>query len=79
MQKRFHLGWTRARQRPRVFGPDYQVLSPLSITGSRVGAVVIVGLGILLWVALPQTRPFFLGVLCVGAVVGLILWVRHRS
>ena len=75
---RFHLGWNRERRRSPVFGPDYHVLSPLRIIGSYIGAVIALGLALLLWVALPETQLFFAGVLVVGTIIGFLLFWKHR-
>ena len=72
------LGWTRGRERPELFGPDHQIQLRPSITGSRVGAVIAIGLAIFLWFALPESHVFLLGVLVAGALIGIALWWKHR-
>ena len=75
---RTRLGWTRGRDRPLLFGPDAQIeLRPL-ITGSRVGAILTVGLGLFLWIALPESQAFLLGALALGVLIGIALWFKHR-
>lgn len=60
------------RDRPEVqFGT-------LWISESWVGAVLSLGLGVLLWEALPVTRLFLLGALSCGGVIRLALWWKHR-
>jgi hypothetical protein len=57
--------------------PEVQ-LGTLWITESWVGAVLSLGLGVLVWEALPVTRLFLLGALGLGVVIGLALWWKHR-
>lgn len=72
------LGWTRQRERPELFGPHGQIESRLWITGSRIGGFLTLGLGVYLWIALPVFRPFLVGAVAVGIVVGLALRWKHR-
>jgi hypothetical protein len=50
----------------------------LSVPGTRAGAVVTIGLVVLAWIAIPIARPFILGTVGLGALVGLILWWKHN-
>jgi hypothetical protein len=50
----------------------------LSVPGTRPGAVVTIGLVVLAWIAIPLARPFILGTVGLGALVGLILWWKHN-
>jgi hypothetical protein len=72
------LGRTRHRDPPLLFGPDAQIELRPWITGSRVGAILTVGLGVFLWIALPESHAFLLGALALGVLFGLILWWKHR-
>lgn len=51
----------------------------VTIPGSRIGAVVSLGLVVICWIALPLARPFILGTGGLGSIVGLILYYRHRT
>ena len=62
---------------PREERPEV-MMSSLVITGSRVGALIGLGLGIGLFLSVPPTRPFLLGAIGLGALIGLILWWKHR-
>jgi len=50
----------------------------LTVPGTRAGAIVSGGLVVLAWIAIPLARPFILGTLGLGLVVGLLLWLKHR-
>ena len=50
----------------------------LSVPGTRAGAIVSMGLVVLAWLAIPLARPFILGTVGLGLVVGLFLWWRHN-
>lgn len=75
---KIRLGWTRQRERLALFGPDAQIELRPWITGSRVGAVLSIGLGLVLWFAVGEARPFLLGALALGGLIGLVLWWKHR-
>ena len=51
----------------------------LTVPGTRAGAVVSGGLVVLAWIAIPIARPFILGTVGLGLIVGLLLWLKHRS
>lgn len=53
-------------------------MGTLWITASWIGAVLAVGLGFLVYEELPETRLFLLGSLGFGAVLGLVLYWKHR-
>ena len=50
----------------------------LSVPGTRAGAVVSIGLVVLAWLAIPIARPFIVGTIGLGLIVGLFLW-RHNG
>jgi hypothetical protein len=52
--------------------------SNLSVSGTRTGAIVSIGLVILAWLAIPVARPFILGTVGLGIITGLLLLWRHR-
>ena len=53
-------------------------MGTLWITASWIGAVLSLGLGFMVYEALPETRLFILGALGLGVVIGLALWWKHR-
>jgi len=53
-------------------------LGDLNIPGTRAGAIVSIGLVVLSWLTIPMARPFILGTVGVGLIVGLILSWKHR-
>jgi hypothetical protein len=50
----------------------------LSVPGTSAGAVVSIGLVVLAWLAVPIARPFIVGTVGLGLIVGLFLWWRHN-
>ncbi len=86
MDKPFNtrLGFTRQHQlhnsgpdadpnRVRPYGPFGML-----VTGSAVGVLIVAGVLLPIFLRVPPARLFFLAALCLGAIVGLILWLRHR-
>jgi hypothetical protein len=59
------------REPGRTFGT-------LNVPGTKVGAIVSIGLVIICWFALPLARPFILGTLGLGLILGLLLYWKHR-
>jgi hypothetical protein len=53
-------------------------LGELNVPGTRAGAILSLGLVALAWVTIPLARPFILGTVGVGLVVGLALFWKHR-
>jgi len=51
----------------------------LSVPGTRAGAIVSIGLVVVAWIAIPIARPFILGTVGLGLLVGLFLWWRHNK
>ena len=49
----------------------------LPVPGTRAGAIVSLGLVVIAWIAIPVARPFILGTVGLGLVVGLILRWKH--
>ncbi len=80
MPRGFQLGFTlgRWRQRPRLFGPDGQIEQRLWVTAHPIGGVVALGLLLVLYAGISESRLFLLGVLGFGGLIGLFLWWRHR-
>ncbi len=63
------------RQRPASLGS----FGNLSVPGTRAGGIVSLGLAVVAWLAIPIARPFILGTVGLGFVVGLILWWKHNT
>ena len=61
-------------KRPATLG----ILGNVSVPGTRAGAVVSIGMVILAWVAIPVARPFILGTVGLGLVIGLTRWWMHN-
>jgi hypothetical protein len=50
------------------------------VPGTKAGAIVSLGLVIIAWFAIPVARPFILGTVGLGCVVGLFLrWLHSRE
>jgi len=52
--------------------------SDLTVSGSRTGAFVTGAIVLIAFIALPLARPFLLGTVGVGLIVGLMLWRKHN-
>lgn len=48
------------------------------LTGHPIGLVIVVGLLCMGLVGVPEARLFFVASMCLGAVLGFALWLRHR-
>ena len=71
------LGQIPTRQKSQ---PQRLAFGNMSVPGTRVGAVVSIGLAVVAWVAIPVTRPFILGVAGLGAILGVFLyWLHNRK
>lgn len=51
----------------------------ISVPGTKVGAIVSIGLVVICWFALPLSRPFIVGTGGLGLLLGLILYRKHRG
>jgi len=51
----------------------------INVPGTKVGAVVSIGLVVIAWFALPIARPFILGTGGLGLLLGLLLYWKHRG
>jgi len=50
----------------------------MPVPGTKAGAVVSIGLVVVAWVAAPLARPFILGTIGLGAIVGVLLYRLHN-
>lgn len=62
-------------QRPTSLG----TFGNLSVPGNRMGAIISLGLAAVAWLAIPIARPFILGAVGLGAIIGSVLWWKHRG
>jgi hypothetical protein len=53
-------------------------MGDLNVPGTRAGAILSLGLVVLAWLTIPIARPFILGTIGIGSIVGLILFWKHR-
>jgi hypothetical protein len=65
----------RQRLQPQRLG-----FGNIPVPGTKAGAIVSLGLVIIAWFAIPVARPFILGTLGLGSLVGLFLrWLHSRE
>ncbi len=57
--------------------PQRLAFGNVSVPGTKAGAIVSVGLVVIAWFAISVARPFILGTIGLGAVVGFILQWKH--
>ena len=63
------------KERPRTLGS----FGSFSVPGTRAGAIVSLGLVVIAWIAIPVARPFLVGTVGLGLIVGLVLqWAHNR-
>jgi hypothetical protein len=48
-------------------------------TGHLIGLFIAIGFVVMALVGVPEARPFFIGSLGCGAILGCALWFWHRS
>jgi hypothetical protein len=63
------------RQRPQQ---QRLALGNMPVPGPKAGAVVSIGLVVVAWLAIPVARPFILGTVGLGAIVGIFLYRLHN-
>jgi hypothetical protein len=60
--------------------PQRLAFGNVSVPGTKAGAIVCIGIVIIAWFAIPVARPFILGTVGLGCVVGLVLsWLHNRD
>jgi hypothetical protein len=57
--------------------PSLGIFGGVTVPGTRVGAIVSLGLVVLAWLAIPVARPFIVGTIGLGLIIGSILWRVH--
>ena len=57
--------------------PQRLAFGNMPVPGTKAGLVVSIGLVVLSWVAIPVARPFILGTVGLGAVIGVLLYRLH--
>jgi hypothetical protein len=62
---------------PRESQPQRLAFGNMPVPGTRVGAVVSIGIAVVAWLAIPVARVFILGTAGVGVLIGLFLWWLH--
>jgi hypothetical protein len=58
--------------------PQRLAFGNMSVPGTKAGAFVSIGLVVVAWLAIPLARPFILGVVGLGAIVGVLLYRLHN-
>jgi hypothetical protein len=60
--------------------PQRLAFGNMPVPGTKAGAVVSIGLVVVAWLAVPLARPFILGTVGVGALLGVLLnWLHNRE
>jgi len=57
--------------------PQRLAFGNMPVPGTKAGAVVSIGMVVIAFLAIPLARPFILGVIGVGGLVGWFLWWLH--
>jgi hypothetical protein len=53
-------------------------IGSLVVTDNPIGAVLSIGMFIIVWGALPVVRPFLIAAIGLGVIYSAVLWVRRR-
>ncbi len=67
------------RQIARQGPASYNTFGNLSVPGTRAGAIVSLGLAVIAWLVIPIARPFIIGTVGLGLVIGVILRWKHNN
>jgi len=60
--------------------PQRLAFGNMPVPGTKAGAVVSIGLVVVAWLAVPLARPFILGTVGLGALLGGFLhWLHNRE
>jgi hypothetical protein len=57
--------------------PQRLAFGNVSVPGTKAGAIASVGLVVIAWFAISVARPFIIGTIGLGVVVGFILQWKH--
>jgi hypothetical protein len=66
----------RPTENPR---PRRTSFGSVTVPGNKAGAIVSLGLAVVAWFALPVARPFLLGTIGLGVLLGLFLRWKHSK
>ena len=58
--------------------PQRLAFGNMPVPGTKAGAVVSIGLVVVAWLAVPLARPFILGTVGLGVIVGIFLYRLHN-
>ena len=58
--------------------PQRLAFGNMPVPGTKAGAIVSIGLVVVAWLAVPLARPFILGTIGLGAIVGVLLYRLHN-
>ena len=58
--------------------PQRLAFGNMSVPGTKAGAVVSIGLVVVALLAIPLARAFILGVVGLGAILGVLLYRMHN-
>jgi hypothetical protein len=53
-------------------------IGALHVSDNPMGAVLSIGMLVIVWGALPVVRPFLVAAIGLGVLFGAVLWVRRR-
>ena len=74
----------RRKVAPHNAEPDPAWVVPFGLrgvglmTGHPIGLVIVLGVLLIGLIGIPEARLFFAASMVLGAVFGLLLWLRHR-
>jgi hypothetical protein len=80
-----HTGWASLRKASQESEPPPSKLVPFGpyggghFTSHPIGLVIVIGFIVMALVAIPEARWFLAASVILGAALGLILWLLHRS
>lgn len=73
------LSYNEAPQRQSGGRGPASSFGAVNVPGTKVGAIVSIGLVVICWFALPLARLFILGTGGLGLLLGLFLYWKHRG